>query len=181
MLEKLSRSRALLAVATIATMIGIGLFQKVEASSTANATATSNSNIITSIGITMVTNLNFGDAAQSDPAKTMDPSTAPTGAGWAGTPARGSFSVTGQVSHAYSVSIAPASVTMITGAGGANQTIVVNAFTYYSLTAASTTSAALNAGGTDTLYLAGTQAAIGATQVAGTYVSPNITVTVTYM
>ena len=70
---------------------------------------------------------------------------------------------------------------MITGAGGANQTIVVNAFTYYSATAASETSATFSAGGTDTLYLGGTQAAIGAAQVTGAYVSPNVTVTVTYM
>ena len=59
MLEKLSGSRALVAFASIATIIGIGLFQKVEASSTANATATSNSNIITSIGITKIDGSEF--------------------------------------------------------------------------------------------------------------------------
>ena len=54
---------------------------------------------------------------------------------------------------------------MITGAGGANQTIVVNAFTYYSVRLPRARPVALSAGGTDTLYLAGTQAAIGAAQI----------------
>ena len=143
-------------------------------------TDTEKCTVIASIACTQTSNLNFGDAAQNDAAKTMSPSTAPSGAGWAGTPSRAAFSITGKASMAYSVSVSPASVTMTTGAGGANETIVVSSFTYYSTTAASSSSASLSTGGTDTLYVAGTQAAIGAAQVAGTYVSPAFTVTVTY-
>ena len=174
--------RLFMGLAAAATMIGIGVVQKVEASSSANATGTANTKIITSISISKTTDLNFGDAAQSDISKVMDPSTAPSGAGYAGSPTRGLFAVGGQNSHAYTVAIAPASVTMTTGAGNtADLQIVVNAFTYYSSTAASSASASLSAGGTDNLYLAGTQAAIRASQTSGTYVSPNITVTVTYL
>ena len=136
-------------------------------------TDTETCTVIASLACSKTNDLHFGDAAQNDAAKTINPSTAPSGAGWAGSPSRASFSITGAANKTYSVNIAPASVTMITGAGGVNQTIVVNAFTFYSTTAASGVSGTLSAGGADTLYVGGTQAAIGGAQISGTYVSPS--------
>jgi len=179
--QRTGKTRLLFVFAALVTVVGQGLYQEVQAGSSANATTTSNTSIIASINISKTADLNFGEAAQGDIAKAMNAASAPSGAGWSGSPTRGAFSITGQPSRSYTVGIAPASVTMTTGAGNtADLQIVVDTFTYYSAFTASGSSASLSGAGTDTLFLAGTQAAIRGTQTSGTYVSPNITVTVTY-
>ena len=135
------------------------------ASTTANATAT----VIASIGIAKVSDLAFGSAAPGDAAQTVIPDVIETAA-------NASFTVTGQASTAYTITL-PSSVTMITGAGGANQTILVNAFTSFPTAGVGT--GLIGVGGSQLLLVGATRAALGAAQVAGAYTAA-FTVTVNY-
>lgn len=134
------------------------------ASTTANATAT----VIASIGITKVSDLVFGSGAPGDAALVVP-------AGTAENASNASFNVTGQANTAYTITL-PTSVTMITGTGGTNRTIVVNTFTS---TPAAGANGLLSAGGAQTLFVGATRAALGASQIAGAYTAA-FTVTVAY-
>jgi hypothetical protein len=166
--------------ALITAICFLGRSQDAEASSTASATANSTQQIITSIAISRVAHLQFGDAAQSDGAKTIDPSAAPSGAG---TVTRAEFGVTGEASHSFAVSGLPVTITMTTDDGAtADEQISVGTFHYFvDGTGGNDTNGALDGTGARTVYVGATRAAIRADQVSGAYVSTNgVTITVTY-
>ena len=135
-----------------------------------SATGTATQVVVAAISITNVSDLNFGTAVQGAVAKTVAP-------GAAENAENGSFTVSGQASTAYTITL-PANgvVTMITGGGGANQTVAVN--TFLSSPAAGA-SGMIGAGGTQLLLVGATRAALGAAQIPGSY-SGSYTVDVVY-
>lgn len=133
------------------------------AESTASASANALSTIYASIAIAKTRDLNFGSGAPNDGAKTVAATDATNSA---------SFNVTAANGAAYNITL-PTTINMITGAGGANQTIAVNTFTSSPATSATGT------GSAQALTVGATRAAISATQVTGSY-SGAFTVTVTY-
>ncbi len=136
----------------------------------ASTTGTAVQVVITAIAIANVSALNFGSAPQGDLARTIPP-------GAVENANNGSFTVTGQASTAYTITLpANGTVTMITGAGGVNRTIAVSNFLS---TPAAGANGLLSAGGTQTLFVGATRAALGAAQVPGSY-SATYTVTVIY-
>jgi len=140
--------------------------QSAMATSTASTNANATAVITGSITLTKSQDLQFGTAAPSDPAATVP---ATSGA------ARAAFAVTGNASTAYTIAIPAGSINMTTGAGAtADEQIVVNSFT-----SSPSGTGTLSAGGTDTLYVGATRAAIRATQTSGAY-SGTFTVTVSY-
>lgn len=131
---------------------------------TVNAWTTSSLNILITIAVTKIADLVFGEAAQGTAAKTV--TTSDTG--------RAQFTVTGQPSTAYQITL-PSTVTMIVGGGATADTqIVVNTFT-----SSPTSPDTIPGSGTQTVYVGATRAAIRATQTAGNY-STTVPVTVTY-
>ena len=152
--------KGLFLAATFLTLTG---FQAVNAASdTANATAT----VTAAIAIANVDDLEFGAAVQGDALKVV--ATGDTEAA--------EFTVTGQASTAYTITL-PATATMITAGGGSADTeIVVSSFT--SLPAAGA-NGMLDAGGSQTLLVGGQRAALSATQTAGAYTT-TFTVDVVY-
>lgn len=132
----------------------------------ASATATSTITVMAAMGITTVSNLVFPNAAAGDAAYVLP-------AGAAENANNASFNVTGNANTPFTIQL-PTTVTMITGAGGANQTILVNAFT-----STPATTGTLSAAGTATLFVGASRAALPAAQVAGAYTA-NFTVTVIY-
>jgi hypothetical protein len=141
----------------------------VDAASSANTTANATATVIASIGIVKVSDLAFGTAAPGDATATVLPGTIENAS-------NASFTVSGQASTAYTITL-PSSVTMTTGVGGANRTILVNAFASFPTAGAGT--GLIGGGGTQLLLVGATRAAIGASQVAGAY-SAAFTVTVNY-
>ncbi len=134
----------------------------------ASTTAQALIDVLAAISIAQVQDLDFGNVYQGDASGTVAPA--------AGSAAV--FTVSGAPSTAYSITLpADGTVTMITGGGGANETIAVSGFT--STPAAGAGTGLLGAGGTQTLRVGATHAAIGAAQVVGAYAT-NFTVTVVY-
>ncbi len=126
--------------------------------------------VVAAIAIANVSDLDFGSAPQSDPLKVVAP-------GAAENAENGSFTVTGQASTAYTITLpADGVVTMITGGGGANETIAVNTFVSNPAAGAN---GLLSGAGTQTLFVGATRAALGAAQVPGSYTA-SYTVTVVY-
>jgi hypothetical protein len=132
------------------------------ASTTANAKQT----VTAAIAIVKVSDLEFGSAVQGAVAKTV-------AAGTVEDAFNASFTVSGEPSTSYTVTL-PTTVTMITAGGGTNKNIIVNAFTSYKVGLGN-----LSAGGTDTLLVGASRAAIGAAQLTGAYTAP-FTVDVVY-
>jgi hypothetical protein len=132
----------------------------------ASTTATATMNVIAAIAITNASNMVFPNAAVGDPAFILPP-------GAAENANNASFNITGNPSTPFTIQL-PATATMITGAGGANRTILVNAFT-----STPATTGTLSAGGTAKLYVGATRAALPATQITGAYTA-TFTVTVIY-
>lgn len=155
--------------AGICLILCLFLPQSARSASTATTTANATATVIASISIVKVSDLAFGIASPGDAAKTVAPGTVEDAQ-------NASFTVSGQASTTYSI-ILPASATMTTGAGGTNQTILVNTFT--STPAAGSNTGLIGAGGTQTLFVGATRAATGAAQVAGAYTG-SFTVTVNY-
>jgi hypothetical protein len=147
-------------VASLLTLAGFAFNQAYAASTTGNATQT----VQAAISITNTADLAFGTAAAGDVAKSVAPAAAESGR----------FTVNGAPNTAYTITLPSAAVNMITGGGGANETIAVTAFT--SNPAAT---GLLNGAGTQTLAVGATRAALGAAQVAGAYTAA-YTVTVVY-
>lgn len=134
------------------------------ASDTANAIQT----VIAAIAIAQVSDLDFGTAPQGDAAKTVAPGTAEDAE-------NASFAVTGEPSTSYTITLpADSTVVMTTGAGGANETIAVDSFTSFPVTTGT-----LDGSGAQSLFVGATRAALGASQVAGSYTGA-FTVTVVY-
>lgn len=136
-----------------------------ESSATGSADATMT--VISGISILKTQDLSFTPAAPSSGAETI----APAG----GTAAI--FTVSGSPSANYSVTLpADGTVTMITGGGGANETIAVNTFTS---TPAAGNNGVIGVGGSQSLRVGATRAALGAAQVTGSYTA-SFNVTVAY-
>lgn len=115
--------------------------------------------------ITWSKDLDFGTVLQGDLAATVAPGDAEAAA----------FDIAGSPNTAYTITLpGNGDVVMITGGGGANETIAVDDFT--SLPAAT---GLLDGAGTQTLTVGATHAAIGAAQVAGDYAA-DFTVEVVY-
>ena len=140
----------------------------------ASANGTATASVRAAIAIAAASNLAFGEGTQGGVASAV-------GAGTSENAGNGSFSITGEPSTAYSVTLpADSVVTMTTGDGvGATKQIAVDSFEYYSTAAASASSASLNGSGADTLLVGGSRAALAANQVTGSYTG-SYSVTVAY-
>jgi len=136
----------------------------------ASSTGTARQIVIAALSIANVSDLDFGTAAAGDVAKTVAPGTAENAD-------NGSFTVTGQAATAYTITLpADGVVVMTTGGGGANETIAVDTFVS---SPAAGANGVLSAGGTQSLFVGATRAALGASQLPGTYTG-TYTVTVVY-
>ncbi|MFZ4404455.1 MAG: DUF4402 domain-containing protein [Pseudobdellovibrionaceae bacterium] len=133
------------------------------------ATGTITQTVNAALAITNVSDIVFGSAAAGDAAKTVLP-------GAVENATNGSFNVTGQSGQAYTITLpADGTVTLVTGVGGLNQTIAVNNFVSFPAAGAN----GLLTGGTQLLLVGATRAALGASQVAGSYTG-TYSVTVVY-
>ncbi len=125
----------------------------------ASTTGTAVQLVYAAISVVNVSDLDFGAAPPGNPLKTVPPGTSENSA-------NGSFTVTGQPSVAYTITL-PASATMRTGAGAvANERITVNAFVSFPLAGAN---GLLGAGGTQSVFVGATRAALRPAQVVGIY------------
>lgn len=135
-----------------------------------STTGTARQVVIAALSITNVSDLDFGTAPAGDAQKTVAP-------GATENAENGSFTVNGQANTAYTITLpTDGTVTMVTGGGGANETIAVSTFTSFPAAGAN---GLLNGSGTQTLLVGATRAALSASQVAGTYTG-TYTVTVVY-
>lgn len=137
----------------------------------ASVNANANQIVTAAIAIVKVSDLEFGSAAQGDASKTVAPGSSENSE-------NASFTVTGQPSTAYTITLpVDGTVKMITAGGGTSDTeINVNSF---ASTPAAGANGLLNGSGTETLFAGATRAALSATQVTGTYTGA-FTVTVVY-
>jgi hypothetical protein len=130
------------------------------------ASATSNAVqvVFEAISITTNSNLDFGSAPQGDAAKAVAASDA----------SAASFTVSGDPNRAYTITI-PRSVTMATdGGGAANKEIAVSDFV-----SSPSGTGTIGAGGTQSLKVGATRAALASDQTAGSYTGA-FTVSVVY-
>jgi hypothetical protein len=132
----------------------------------ATAVSTMSATVIAALSISTNSHLNFGQATAGDAAKTIA----------AGDTASASFTVSGEANKTYTIVLPTnGSVTMTTGGGGtASKMIAVTSFT-----SSPSTTGSLGAGGTQTLRVGATRAALPASQASGSY-SGSFTVTVLY-
>jgi Domain of unknown function (DUF4402) len=147
------------------------------ASNTATATANANARIISPITLVKNIDLNFGDVIPSIAVGTVvvDPAGARTFAGGvtlgsATGVAAASFTVGGQASATYAITLPAAAITIINGGGGS---MTVGAFT-----SSPAVTGALSGLGAQTLTVGGTLN-VGASQATGSYTG-TFNVTVTY-
>jgi hypothetical protein len=145
-------------------LISTLLSQQTAKAASANGTATAQ--VVVAISIAAVSNLDFGVTFPGDIQLIVPP-------GAAENASNGSFTVTGDPNRAYTITL-PTTINIITGAGGANRTIVVDTFT-----SNPSGTGLLGAGGTQTLFIGARRAALPLTQVIGVY-SGTYTVTVVY-
>ena len=145
-----------------------------------SATATATGTIVTPIGISTTTNMNFGNAAVSSALGTviMTPASTRTATGGvtlpvvSGTVTAAAFAVTGVANYTYAITL-PGSATSISDGNG--HTMSVDTWT-----SDPTPTGTLDGTGAQTLYVGATLHVAGS-QVAGTYVSGTpFTVTVNY-
>ena len=148
----------------------------------ATATASAAATIITPISITKNVDMNFGNIAVSAsvsgtvvlaPAgtRTTGGSGGVTLPSTTGTVASAQFTVSGQVSYTYAITL-PTSATLT---DGSSHTMTVSSFT-----SNPSSTGTLSSGGTQTLYV-GATLAVSAAQAAGTYTnSTGVPVTVNY-
>lgn len=148
-------------ILSLSMALVIPVFSADAASTTANALQT----VVAAIQIVKVADLNFGSAPQGDPLKLVAPA------------AGADFTVSGAASTAYTISLpADATVIMQTAGGGLYKDIPVNSFVS---TPAAGANGMLGAGGTQTLRVGATRAALDASQVLGAYTA-SFTVDVIY-
>ncbi len=175
------------AVFATITVLSCGSFfhQARAAGNTANTTATANAHMLIPIAISKVDDLNFGETYDGDALLTISANSTESGSGTAIRKAA-EFSLTGEGGHSFQYQLSGSSVTMTTGDGsGATKQMVVNNFTALpafssGVTGTTTMSGSAGSSGAKTIYIGGDRAAPIASQVTGTYVSPNFTMTVTY-
>lgn len=140
--------------------------------------------VTSSIGLSKVTDMGFGDCAPGDGAETLSPVDGScSGIGCFGANTRAQFNVTGGASISYNITL-PSSVTLTESGAGClgtgTTTLTVNAFTASPASAGSqTTVGTLSAQGTDTFYVGATRGAVAANQDACAY-QGTYTITVTY-
>ncbi len=157
--------RTIKGIAAVAALLGMAT-QVNAASTTADALQI----VTAAISIVKVSDLDFGTAAQGAVAKTVAP-------GAAEDAENGSFTVTGTPAAAYTITLpANSIVVMQTGAGGANETIAVDSFLSFPAAGAN---GVIGGAGTQLLLVGATRAALGAAQVAGSYIGA-FTVDVVY-
>jgi hypothetical protein len=175
--NKMNKSTLKIAAFTIiALACGIN-----KVSAQASATASASANIVTPITITKNVDMNFGNVAVQaltggtvvmDTVGARTPTAGVTLPAVAGTVAAAEFTIAGQASYTYAITL-PASVT-IYDAGSAHNMVVDN------FTSNPTSTGALSTGGTETLQV-GATLNVGAGQAAGAYTSSTpFTVTVNY-
>jgi hypothetical protein len=152
------------ALAITALAIGTTAFA---AQNSASATGTANARIITAISITAGTALNFGDVVPSGAVGTVtvDPTGLRTSTGGASLGnatgvAAGAFTVNGQGSATYAITLPANGVVTVTS--GANSMAVNN------FTSSPSGTGALSAGGSQALTV-GATLSVGAAQAAGSY------------
>jgi len=156
------------ATAVLALALSTSYFQK-EIAQAASDTAQALQQVQAAIAIAQVSDLDFGTGIQGDAAVTVAPGTAENAS-------NASFNVTGEAGLAYTITLPiDGAVVMTTGGGGANETIAVNSFVSFPAAGAN----GLLTGGSQSLYVGATRAALGAAQVAGGYAT-TFTVDVVY-
>lgn len=153
---------------SISILLVCSLRTSVWAASSAQTSANATATVIASIGISKTDDLAFGNAAQGDNSLTIDPATQPGPSA--------TFTVTGQANTAYDITLpSDGTIIMITDDGGVDdEKINVNSFTSNPSGSGNT-----GAGGSQTLNVGATRAAISASQVAGSYTA-SFNVTVAY-
>jgi hypothetical protein len=176
-----------LAVFTMVAVLAASSFvqQARAAGNSANATATAIAQMLIPIAVTKVDDLNFGETYDGDSSLTIAANSTETGSGTAVRKAA-EFTITGDGGHSFQYQLSATTVTMTTGDGaGATKQMVVDNFTASpafssGVTGTTTLSGSAGASGSKTIYIGGDRAAPVTNQVAGAYVSPNFTLTVTY-
>ncbi len=156
--------------AVIAMIATISHF-KSEIAHAASDTAQALQIVQAAIGITQVSDLDFGTAVQGDAAKTVAP-------GAADNAENASFDVTGEPGLAYTITLpSNGTIVMTTGTGAsANEQIAVDSFVS---SPAAGANGLLDGTGNQLLLVGATRAALLATQVPGSY-SDTFTVDVVY-
>lgn len=120
------------------------------------------------ISVLAVSSLNFGEAPQGDSSKSVSPGSSETAS-------NASFSVSGSPGTAYTIGL-PIEAEMITGSGGAYQSIRISSFKSNPGEGAN---GYLDSNGSQTLYVGATRDPISSAQVAGQY-SGSFMITVIY-
>lgn len=163
--------RALATLSLVAAMTTAAQAQ----SSTATATANASADVVAAIAIAKVADMKFGNVVAGATAGTVVLSTAGTRSatggtklGNAGSAAAASFTVTGQGSATYSITL-PASASLASG---------VNSMTVNTFASNPSGTGTLSAGGSQTLAV-GATLNVGASQAAGAYTG-TFDVTVAY-
>jgi hypothetical protein len=132
-----------------------------------SATAKAKQVVISALNISKSSDLEFGEAPQGDSEKTVAPTAAETAD-------NASFAITGEPGKSISVTLpADNTIKMITGVGGTDKEINVNAFKANFLTST------IAAGGTTNLFVGATRDALSTSQATGSY-EGNFDVTVVY-
>lgn len=150
---------------SIVTMLTLGQNQMAWAIST---TADALQVVIASLSISKVSDLDFGSAPQGDPLKVV-------AAGTAEDASNASFNIAGAPSTAYTITLpSNGTVVMQTAGGGTNKDIAVDSFASFP-----SGTGLLDGSGNQLLLVGATRAALGASQVTGSYTG-SFTVAVVY-
>lgn len=159
-------SKALYGTIAIGLAILLTQSKTAEGGSSASTSASALATVIASISISKNRDLVFGEAAPGDSAKTVAPAES----------ASAEFSVTGQPNKSYSISL-PGNIDMVkSGGSSSNPDQVISVSSFASNPSGSGN---LGAGGSQTLNVGASRAAIRATQETGSYAG-SFTLTVTY-
>lgn len=155
-------------------VLGISLavsYATVDLAEAASDTAQALQIVQAAIGISQVSDLDFGTAVQGDGAKTVAP-------GIAEDAENASFAVVGEPGLAYTITLPPNGAVIMTTGGGATANEQIAVGTFVSNPAAGA-NGLLDGAGTQALYVGATRVALLATQVTGSY-SDTFTVDVVY-
>jgi hypothetical protein len=166
-------NRIFSAMTALSGVLALGLAGMGSPALAASATGNASATIVTPIGITAGTALNFGTidpgAGAGGTVTVFADGTATAYSGVAavtgGTVSAGTFNVTGSGTLAYNVTLPAAAVTL-NGSGGG--TMTVDTFNSYTANTASTAGTGALSAGADTLSV-GAVLHVGGSQTAGTY------------
>lgn len=173
---------SIIAIATLSIAFSTTVSAQVSDDAVTSAT------IVTPISIVWAQDMNFGNVAVSTaigtvvlaPAGTRtSPADGVTLPANAGTVTAATFTVSGQGTYTYAITL-PTTLELTTASAGADQTMTVNTFTSASANGVIASAGLLSAGGTDTVSV-GATLNVGASQVAGSYTNASdLLVTVNY-